>query len=124
MTHPVIVAFPRPEANTAAVLTIGNLPALTGSDKQIAWATDIRAKLAREVADMAAKAAGVAFGVVLRSDVDFIADVETRIATALATTPGADRFAAAADRLFGRADAKYWIDNRNAPAIALIRDNG
>jgi hypothetical protein len=118
----IIVKF-YAEANRAGYLAVGgDMPALVGSDKQVAWATDIRAKFSREIGEMAAKTANIKFGVVLPTDVDFVAETEAAIAHALATMAGADRFVAAVDKIFARTDARWWIDNRNAPPVALLRE--
>jgi hypothetical protein len=121
----ITVNFAGDSANQAGHLAVTDeMPALVGSDKQVAWAAEIRAKLAREIAELAAKSANVKFGAVRRTDIEFIAETEAAIANALATMPGADRFTAAVDKIFARTDARWWIDNRKAPPVALIRDNG
>lgn len=121
----IIVKFVGDAANQAGHLAVaGEMPALVGSDKQVAWAAEIRTRLSREIAELAAKSANVKFGAVRRTDIEFIAETEAAIADALTTMPGADRFTAAVDKIFARTDARWWIDNRKEPLVALIRNNG
>ncbi len=70
-----------------------NLPELTGSKKQIAWATDIRAKAAFAINEMRAKIAANTN----TSEINLkqIAAVESVL-----------------DELCSRSSAKWWIDNR------------
>lgn len=82
------------------------LPELTGSEKQIAWAHDIRARLvewltpdARETADGRPTARGQMSG-------DY--------------TEYAREMAPALDYLLTITDAKWWIDHRMAPIDLLM----
>lgn len=72
------------------------LPALTGSDKQIAWANTIRLK----------KIAQIDAVCVVSSD---------------APAELADHIAKAVAAVKAQADARYWIDNRDADVRALVR---
>lgn len=71
-----------------------NLPELTGSEKQIAWATDIRAKAAFAINEMRAKIAANTN----TSEINLkqIAAVESVL-----------------DELRSHSSAKWWIDNRD-----------
>lgn len=80
------------EANESA-----GLPALTGSEKQITWAEQIRAKLMAELAEMEAAAA--------KSN---------------GTEAQKQQLADAAATLRAKASAAYWIDSRELTARALI----
>jgi hypothetical protein len=80
------------EANEAA-----GLPALTGSEKQITWAEQIRAKLMAELAEMEAMA--------VKSN---------------GTEAQKQQLADAAATLRAKASAAYWIDSREQSARALI----
>lgn len=121
MTLSIIIKFSNPDA-AGHLAVAGDLPTLQGSDKQVAWATDIRAGIARKIAELAGKGAGVTLGAVRTSDVEHIAKVEGKIADALADAHGS-RFAAAAGKLLARAEAKYWIDSRTDTVDGLIRDH-
>lgn len=122
MTIKITVQFAdRPNAGGYLAVS-GDMPTLRGSEKQIAWADDIRARFAKEFAEVAAKAAGVKFGAVLRADVDFIAETERKIAEALATMTGADRFVAAMSKVFAHDEARWWIDNQREPIAGFVRN--
>ena len=92
---------------------VTDMPALLGSEKQIAWATEIRAKMAVEFGEgVAKKMAGVAWGAVIKTDVDYIAQCQAKL-DAVTVDP---KFARAFDALaaaFAIADSRFWIDNRN-----------
>lgn len=83
----------RREQNEQAAAANKDLPALTGSEKQIAWAETIRAQAMTEIAAR-----------------------RERIAAALtqgAQKDVADRLTAILDAAAAQTEAKYWIDNRN-----------
>lgn len=87
------------EAACVAVETEHDLPTLSGSPKQIAWAREIRTTKVGEVADF--------------------------VHAARARTPPekADRFeqhaAAVMQGLYGQAVARWWIDNREQSARTM-----
>lgn len=71
---------------------------LEGSEKQVAWAEDIREKALIEIAR----------------------ETCSRIRSYDEPIPGFDRFAAAVDALLAKTDASWWIDNR-ASGTAMLR---
>ena len=90
---------------------VTDMPALQGSEKQIAWASEIRAAKQIEFGQQIAKYAGVVWGPVVAGDADYIAESEAKIASFLANP----KYAQAIERLkviFSVADARFWIDNR------------
>lgn len=95
----------RQAATVAAVKATADLPALTGSDKQVAWATTIRAKL---VADLKT----------------FRAEVDARAAKF--PGPDADEFLAVADKAIAaiesKTDARFWIDNRTSWGEEMVKN--
>lgn len=110
----------RPHA-VGQLTLVGDMPSLVGSDKQIAWATDIRATAAREVAAEIAKVGGFTARYVLSTDADHIADAHAKIDAALATGSG-PKVAAAIVKLFAQPSAKWWIENGRTDARVLIRN--
>jgi len=92
-----------------AVDAAGELPALKGSDKQIAWATTIRAGIA---ADLGAQRAAIA---AIAPKVAGNAEAEAGIAAAYA----------AMDAALAQTSAAWWIDNRTTGrvAVAALTDN-
>jgi hypothetical protein len=84
---PACAAAAAAEASEAA-----GLPALAGSDKQVAWAQKIRAQFLAKVDGMAPAPAALA-----------------------------DQAQAVIAQLRARGDAKFWIDNRDKAAIDLLR---
>ena len=95
----------RDKATAATVAAASaDLPALTGSDKQIEWANKIRADL---LADLTA--------------------VRTILDARAAKNPGpdADELLAVADKaiaaITAKAHARFWIDNRDAGATAVLK---
>lgn len=81
----------RAAATQAAVDATSELPALTGSEKQIVWATTIRAEAVNAV------------------DAKYAAMVAAHGADA----QGADEVRSAIAALKAKTDSKFWIDNRN-----------
>lgn len=79
----------------------GGLPALTGSDKQIAWAGDIRAGMVR---------AGEQLLTELRS-APASGDGEEKKARAVGAAEGA------LVEMRGHTDARWWIDHRNEAVV-------
>lgn len=78
------------------------LPTLTGTDKQVSWASDIRARV-----------------------VDALDALRRQIAQSAANKPGQDHLAAAVnatidEHLAQHAEAKWWIDNQHT-AYTLIK---
>lgn len=84
------------------------LPALVGSEKQIAWATTIRATLLAEIdaliADWRARGRKVGY-----SDAD------------LDAAPAAQQQAALLTTLRAQTEARYWIDHRSDTARTLLQ---
>ncbi len=84
-------------AKAAAANAAAGLPALTGSEKMVAWAEMIRKqKLATLEEEMS------------RRDLN--------------TAPDKDRLLAAVANLKGRTSSRWWIDNRDAHIMGLLRD--
>lgn len=89
------------------------LPALTGSEKQVPWAETIRAealdpdRVAPEIYALKVEA-----GKALQAGIDR-EDIRARIQAVQ------DDMAAARARLMARMEARWWIDNRDTPALSL-----
>jgi len=99
-----------PSATTAGQLVIeGDFPALSGSEKQVTWAGEIRSRKQAEFAAAIARMAGATWGVILEKDTDFIAETHAKMDAFLADKPQA---VAALRKLFSITDARFWIDNR------------
>ena len=82
-------------------LEVTDLPALTGSEKQVAWATDIRANmLTNQLGQQFAQRAREA--------------TADQLATGLANMTTS--FAA----LYANTSAKFWIDNRSGRDIRVL----
>lgn len=91
-------------AAAASSAAAQGLPELTGSDKQIAWATAIRAQAIAEL-----DVRRLEMGAVIARDPSQLA--------------AADAIAAALDDLVAeRRDARWWIDNRRAASAALMSE--
>jgi len=88
------LACKRDSERDAAAAAMSDLPALTGTDKQIAWATTIRADIISRIDDVVAK--GEAAGGVLPQDL-----------------------AAKIAAVKGQASASWWIDHR-ASTLAQV----
>lgn len=73
------------------------LPALTGTEKQISWAEQIRAKA-----------------------MSGLAELEAQAAKSAGTEAQKQQFTAAAGSLRAKSSAGYWIDNRDRSARLLI----
>ena len=107
------------------------LPALTGSDKQISWAADIRARWLADGLSKDVKGLVNALVDELEAVTD---DPETakRLMSAALTSLGADADWTAYDvvkaydsyraRAVAHTVAKWWIDNRGAIADAMARE--
>ncbi|GHE51153.1 hypothetical protein GCM10019059_07970 [Camelimonas fluminis] len=94
-----------------AVEAAGELPALEGSEKQVAWATEIRATI---IADLKAQRAA-------------IGAIAQRMAGNAAAEAGIAAAYAAMDAAAAKTAAAWWIDNRaagRAAAAALTDDAG
>lgn len=99
-------------ANVAGRLTfVVDLPALRGSEQQIAWATEIRATKLVEFAEDMAKRWGVVWGCVLPTDTDHIAKTVSILDEKLANPQFAPLHVAIA-KIFANDDCRFWIDNR------------
>ena len=107
------------------------LPALTGSDKQISWAADIRARWLTDGISKDAKRLVNALADELETVTDN-PDAAKRLMSAALTSLGADAdwttydMIKAYDSYRARATAhtaaKWWIDNRGAIADAMARE--
>ncbi len=80
-------------------MEIDGLPELTGSDKQVAWATDIRLEAVRRLEQWFEQQRNVA----RTRGIELSLDQLNAHAAAVATQ---------AAKVLGRTEAKYWIDNR------------
>jgi hypothetical protein len=78
-------------AKAAERSKLAGLPALQGSDKQIAWAQDIRATKLAELPPIKLR------------------------------HPETERMQGYVEALKARSEAKFWIDNRNVGAVDLVR---
>lgn len=118
------IAFKFASANSAGYLTfVGDMPQIKGSEKQVAWAGDIRATFAREVAEFIAKAVKVPVGVVIESDTAFIAETEAALAAKLAADPGAGKVMGAIAKVLDNDSAKFWIENvRNRHIRTVVQE--
>jgi hypothetical protein len=123
MTHfEIRYVFPADINAAAVVQVVGAMPAIVGSTKQIAWAEDIRAAKARDLAISIAKVAK-ADGLILRRDpTEWIEGANARMADRLANHPGGPALAAAIDKVFAIADARYWIDNRDGNIKLMLHE--
>lgn len=125
-------ACPECEAKAAQEQAASDgLPALTGSDKQISWAADIRARWLADGLSKDVKGLVNALVDELEAVTD---DPETakRLMSEALTSLGADADWTAYDpakaqdgyraRAASHAAAKWWIDNRGAIADAMARE--
>lgn len=107
-TQPCPACKRRAEQAQAATYTEAEgLPALSGSEKQVAWATTIRAGLVAGV--MAERDTFLALG--RRQGAS-----DERIAEQMAL------FDRAVDAVRGQTSAAWWIDHRDESASALLRE--
>lgn len=112
--------------NAVADLTcVGDMPALTGSEKQIAWATEIRCAVARELALTICKIIGIKpSSMVLadrEDDMAFVAAEHAKMDAVLTQGDGA-KITAALDAIFAEPSAKWWIENSSTHVKTLVRD--
>jgi len=94
-----------------AVEAVGDAPVLEGSEKQIAWATKIRAEIIAE----------------LRAQRAAIATIALKVAGNAQAEAGIAAAYAAIDAAGAKTSAAWWIDNRmagRAAAAALTEDAG
>lgn len=92
-------------AEQEAVATASpNLPALTGSDKQVAWAASVRAKQLAVIAAELEKVAG-AYDPADAAQAAAMAGIEAAVA-----------------RITRQAAASWWIDRRDSGTRALLRE--
>lgn len=89
-------------AGIEAVEAEHDLPALEGSDKQVAWARDIRAKLIVEIMSYIDKMRVAAIA----------QDKETEFE---------ERSAAMLQMIGGEGSSRYWIDNKSTSARDLLQ---
>jgi len=83
------------------------LPTLTGSDKQVAWATTIRAELLGKVATM-------------RKEFEAIGRKQNVTEDVMAAQMG--QFDTLAGKVAAQTSASWWIDRRSNSAQALLKD--
>src|SRR5690606_7596609 len=106
--------------SSAGYLTIViDTPELRGSEKQVAWAQDIRAKKMRQIAEELAKAAGVVWGAVLQNDVEYIntcCDALDKYVADPSRAPAIEQVA----QIFAIDDARFWIDNRGDSGVLMM----
>ncbi len=95
----------RAAQRTAAQEQTATLPALVGSDKQIAWATTIRAKIVAEAQTQLT---------------DKLAQIETLAAPEDKRTQARAAFEGAYARLTSETAAAWWIDRRQRAGEALL----
>lgn len=120
MTITLKLTFDRPTAS-GRVAVVGDMPALSGSAKQISWAEDLRTEALYKVAEDLCRNTKTVIGTIRSDETDAIADADGRLAAILAA-PGGDKLHAALAKMFATADAKWWIDNRfTAPSVALAK---
>jgi hypothetical protein len=96
----------RENEKAVASSTAAGLPTLSGSEKQIAWASKIRLQMLPEIEKAVAK-------------IDAIRPYEDPLTDA-AYAEIADAIALIASEMRSETDARWWIDNRNAAARYLI----
>lgn len=85
-------------------------PALVGTDKQIAWATEIRTTVEKTLIAFIAKAKKITVGIMVASD-NAHAPVIAQFDEAMDIMVGASSLGDRADALFANTSAKFWIDN-------------
>ncbi|CEJ15939.1 hypothetical protein BN1110_06289 [bacterium YEK0313] len=95
----------------ARVQIVADLPPLTGSTKQVAWATDLREAATYDVAGAMARTANVVIGTMRADETETIAQTNTRLEE-IFSRPGGNIMRAALQELFSVPDAKWWIDHR------------
>lgn len=115
--HDARIAAERQEASeqATAAATEAGLPALTGSDRQVAWAETLRADRLRQIDTMIA------------TETDRLAriDAEGRPADLIdRQRQGLDIIARLRDLAVSKTDAKWWIDYRSQRIGALARLHG
>lgn len=100
-------------------------PDLVGSEKQVAWATDIRSRRERDVLEMIQTVTGQ-FPLVIAKDGKAREDEALApIRKALATDPGGPKRQTLSewlDGLFAQTDSKFWIDNRFGDVRLMIAE--
>lgn len=92
-----------------AAAATSTLPALQGSDKQITWATTIRAKFVGSI-----EAFEVEQEALIAQDAGKHTDAEYQAVR--------DQLAAAKAKVFGQAAASWWIDRRSETGQGLLRE--
>ncbi|MBN9243920.1 MAG: hypothetical protein J0I98_14105 [Mesorhizobium sp.] len=108
------------ERSAGRLQVVAPMPALKGSEKQIAWAADIRSRMQIEYGEKLAKLAGVNWGCVTQRDVDYIAECQVK----LDAFCGDPQYAAPFEKLeaaFAIEHAHFWIENRTDTMDQLAR---
>lgn len=95
-------------AQAKAADKAAGLPALVGSEKQVSWASTIRAALLKEAEALDAK---------LGAKRAELAQAPDEVKAAQL-----DAVAVALDVLRGKTAAKWWIDNRDLRAESIVRE--
>ena len=84
---------------------VGDMPALIGSAKQVAWAEDLRAEAAAKIPEELCRMTKTVIGVMQANEADAIAEANARL-DAIFDQPGGDKLRAALNKMFSTADAK------------------
>lgn len=95
------------ERNAAA-----DLPTLTGSQKQVAWAETIRAQQIARITEWAGR---------ISAD-SFEDELSSRIIAVLRRPDGSEKIAAAVDHIKQQERASWWIDYRDGKPAILVSD--
>ncbi|MBB4017409.1 hypothetical protein GGR16_002438 [Chelatococcus caeni] len=122
MTRLVVTLKDNGSAYTGYRVELVEAPELVGSEKQVAWAKDIRAKALDEVADMVARAAqahGMSVGPIRLDDPAEWIDETKAKAAALTEKLAGER---ALIKIFAQSGAKWWIDRRDLGLAALAKE--
>ena len=98
--------------NAAGIMKLAyDRPELTGSEKQITWAEDLRKGYEKEAITMLERAAKTQVGCV-RQDDNADDEVLAPFRAVIATKVGPKSMAEWLDELFAQTEAKFWIENR------------
>lgn len=88
-------------------LEYSNMPKIEGSEKQIAFAEDIRASFARDLNKMIQQ---IAVNVKCNDPEELMVKIK------------AQKMDQMVDKIFANVDCKYWIDNRGRKLIDLMKE--
>jgi len=113
MTRLVVTLKDNGSAYTGYRVELVDAPELAGSEKQVAWAKDLRAKALDEVAELVARAAqahGMSVGPIRLDDpAEWIDETKAKAAALTEKLAGES----ALIKIFGQSSAKWWIDTRD-----------